>query len=88
MMEKETQTVKKFNYRTILLFILILIMLGVIVLLQGKDSFFNLAKETRVKEGLPAPGFSFAGLAGRMVRLSDYRGKVVLLNIYIVVRLF
>ena len=82
MTEKEIQTVKKFNYKTVMLFFLILIMLGVMVLLQGKDSFFNLSKKPRIKEGLPAPDFTFPGLDGRLVRLSDYRGKVVLLNIW------
>ena len=82
MTEKEIQTVKKFNYKTVMLFFLILIMLGVMVLLQGKDSFFNLSKKPRIKEGLPAPDFTFPGLDGQPVRLSDYKGKVVLLNIW------
>lgn len=81
-MDKETQTIKKFNYKTVMLFFLILIMLGVMTLLQGKDSFFNLSKKSRIKMGLPAPDFSFPGLNGQLVRLSDYRNKVVLLNIW------
>jgi len=32
--------------------------------------------------GLPAPDFTFPRLDGKMVSLSDYRGKVVLVNIW------
>ena len=81
-MEKEIQPVKKFNYKTAMLLGLILIMLGVLILLQGKSAFFNISTKPRLKRGSPALNFSLPGLDGRQVRLSDYKGKVVLLNIW------
>jgi len=82
MEEKEIQKADKFNFKFITLLILIVIMFGVFVLLQCKDSIFNLPKQTRVVAGLPAPNFSFPGLDAKMVSLADYKGKVVLLNIW------
>lgn len=82
MEEKEIQKADKFNFKFITLLILIVIMFGVFVLLQCKDSIFNLSKQTRVVAGLPAPNFSFPGLDAKMVSLADYKGKVVLLNIW------
>ena len=82
MEEKEIQTAGRFNFKFITLLILIFIMLGVFVLLQCKDSFFNLPKQTLVVAGLPAPNFSFPGLDGKVISLADYKGKVVLLNIW------
>ena len=43
------------------------------------------ADETRIggdAKGGPAPGFELKDLAGKNVRLSDFRGKVVLLNFW------
>ncbi len=82
MEEKEIQTAGRFNFKFITLLILIFIMLGVFVLLQCKDSFFNLPKQSLVVAGLPAPNFSFPRLDGKVVSLADYKGKVVLLNIW------
>ena len=39
-------------------------------------------QEEPVVEGKVAPDFALTDLAGRQVRLSDYRGKVVLLNFW------
>ena len=33
-------------------------------------------------KGVPAPSFTLPGLDGKMVSLADYKGKVVLLNIW------
>jgi peroxiredoxin len=51
------------------------------VLLQNKDSL-NLPGEPRLGKGMAAPDFLLPRLDGTTVRLSDYRGKVVLLNIW------
>ncbi len=40
------------------------------------------APSSLAREGSPAPDFVLSDLQGRQVRLSDYRGKVVLLNFW------
>jgi thiol-disulfide isomerase/thioredoxin len=54
----------------------------------GSDFEFPLPRLTvpdtacRARQGVPAGDFQLRALDGRMVRLSDYRGKVVLLNFW------
>lgn len=66
----------------ILLVSLIAIGVGIIVLLQTKDSLVNRSEKPQHGKGVPAPDFVLPDLDGRRVRLSDLRGKVVLLNIW------
>jgi thiol-disulfide isomerase/thioredoxin len=80
MEEKEIKTTDR--YKSIILFFVIAIMLGVFILLRGKDSFLNLSNQARLKPGLPVPNFTFPGLDGKMVSLADNKGKVVFLNIW------
>jgi peroxiredoxin len=61
---------------------LIIIGAGVIVLLQTKDSFRHRAQNSWPKKGSPAPNFTLPDLTGSLVSLADFRGKVVLLNIW------
>jgi len=68
--------------RAVVLFLMIALLLVVLILLQEKDSFLNLSHRNRVKVGIQAPEFTFPGLDGKVVRLTDYRGKVVFLNIW------
>ena len=78
----EEKFFKQSLYKSITLFFVISISLVGFILLQGKDSFFNLSNQVRLKPGLPAPNFTFPGLDGKMVSLTDYKGKVVFLNIW------
>ena len=80
MEEEATQTVSR--RKSITLFVLIAIMLGIVIFLQERDSFFDPSNQLRVRSGFPAPNFTFPGLDGKMVSLTDYRGKVVFLNIW------
>jgi len=82
MEEKKIQTTHGINAKSITLFFVIVIMIGIFFLLQRKDSFFDQYKKPPLKPGLPAPNFTFPGLDGKMVSLTDYRGKVVFLNIW------
>ena len=82
MEENESQTSRKFDYKSITVFCLIVILLGVLILLQGKDAFFDHYRNPRIKPGQPAPNFTYPGLNGKMISLSDYRGRVVFLNIW------
>ncbi|MGW8284734.1 MAG: TlpA disulfide reductase family protein, partial [Candidatus Deferrimicrobiaceae bacterium] len=45
-------------------------------------SFINRSHRVLVLVGDTAPNFTFPGLDGKMVSLTDYRGKVVFLNIW------
>ncbi len=48
---------------------------------DGKENPAGAPKEIP-KEGYPAPQFSLQDLGGRQIELSDFRGKVVLLNFW------
>jgi len=73
---------RRLNFQSIFLIVLIIFGFGIIVLLQTKDSSFDLSGKPRIDKGEPAPEFTLPGLDGNMVKLVDYKGKVVLLNIW------
>ena len=79
---KEIQKGRKFSFQSLVIIVLIVILFGILILLQTKDSFYNPSSGPGPEKGLPAPNFSLPGLDGQMVSLADYRGKVVLLNIW------
>jgi len=81
-MKDQTQNVRRINLQSIVLIFLIIAGVGIIVLLQTKDSSFNLSGRPRLGKGVSAPNFTLPDLAGKMVSLDDYKGKVVLLNIW------
>ena len=81
-MKEETQNVRRVNLQSIMLIVLVMVGVGIIVLLQTKDSSFNLSGKPRLGKGVPALNFTFPGLDGKKVSLADYKGKVVLLNIW------
>jgi peroxiredoxin len=79
---KEAQKVRPINYQSIIVIFLIIGGIGIIVLLQGKDSAIDPAGMHRIERGMPAPNFTLPDLDGKMVSLADHRGQVVLLNIW------
>ncbi|MBW2538904.1 MAG: TlpA family protein disulfide reductase [Deltaproteobacteria bacterium] len=81
-MKEEIQKFRRVNLQSIMLIFLIIIGVGIIVLLQTKDSSFNLSGKPRLEKAVHAPNFTLPGLDGKMVSLTDYKGKVVLLNIW------
>ena len=81
MEEKGVRTDDRRSFKKIILIVFITIAVAVVILLQGKDSFFTSYKP-RVKVGLPAPNFTFPGLDGKKVSLTDFKGKAVFLNIW------
>jgi len=81
-MKEETQKVRRLNLQSIMLIVLIMVGVGIIGLLQTKDSSFNLSGKPRLEKGVPARNFTFPGLDGKKGSLTDYKGKVVLLNIW------
>jgi peroxiredoxin len=81
-MKEEIQKVRRVNLQSIMLIFLIIIGVGIIVFLQTKDSSFDLSGKPRFGKGVAAPNFTLPGLDGKMVSLTDHKGKVVLLNIW------
>lgn len=82
MEEKGVRTADRHSFNKILLVVFIIIAAAVVILLQAKDSFLNLSNKPRIKVGLPAPNFTFPGLDDKKVSLTDFKGKVVFLNIW------
>jgi len=70
------------NFQSLVLIVLIIIGVITFFLLQTKDNNFTLTKAPQIKTGKSAPDFNLPDLDGTMVRITDYKGKVVLLNIW------
>ena len=66
----------------IFLIALIIIGGGILFLLQTKDSLRNRIESQWAQKGAPAPNFTLPDLNGTRVSLAEFRGKVVLLNIW------
>ena len=66
----------------IFLISLLIIGVAIIVLLQTKDRTVTFSGSPPLEQNVPAPNFALPDLDGKMVRLSDFKGKVVLLNIW------
>ncbi|MEJ2658164.1 MAG: TlpA disulfide reductase family protein [Desulfobacterales bacterium] len=70
---------KRIDYRSVILVFLSIAGLLVLLLLHQNRSY---DQQGLIKIGHPAPDFRFPGINGKMAGLSDYRGKVVLINIW------
>ena len=73
---------QKLNIKFIFIILLVVCGAGLIVLLQTKDSTFAPPGDPQLGKGTLAPNFTLPDLTGKSVNLTDYRGKVVLLNIW------
>lgn len=82
MEETEVHTAGKRSRKTISLIVFIIIAVAIGILLQRYVSFINLSRKTLIVVGDSAPAFTFPGLDGNTVSLTDYKGKVVFLNIW------
>ena len=82
MNEKETRKAKKARLQSLGLIALVVVIVGLIILSQAKDSLFNFHTRPLLQKGVEAPNFTLPDLNGKMVSLTDYRGKVVFLNIW------
>jgi len=81
-MKEDIRKVRRVNLQSIMLIFLIIIGIGILVLLQTKDSSFNLSGRPRLGKGESAPNFTLPDLDAKMVSMADYKGKVILLNIW------
>ena len=82
MKAQENQKSRRISLQSLVIIVLIVILLGILILLQTKDSPYNPSSGPQMVKGLSAPNFRLPGLDGQMVSLTDYKGKVVLLNIW------
>jgi len=56
--------------------------LGPGVIVNAGEDLMAAAGVSKFKEGISAPNFTIEDVAGRSVKLEDFRGKVVLLNFW------
>ena len=70
------------SFKSLILIVMLAVGVGFIVMLQFKDSPFDPIGDPLPGLSLPAPNFTLPNLDGNNVSLTDYRGKVVLLNIW------
>jgi len=68
--------------RHLLTMLLILVVAIPILLLFLKENDLSLRSASPVRVGHPAPDFTFPDLNGSSVSLSDFRGKVVFVNVW------
>jgi peroxiredoxin len=81
-MKEEYHRDRSGNAKSLLLIVMIIIGLGIIILLQLKDSPFTPSGKPLIGKNVPAPNFILPGLDGQKVSLTDFRGKIVFLNIW------
>jgi cytochrome oxidase Cu insertion factor (SCO1/SenC/PrrC family) len=56
--------------------------LGAGAIVNAGEDLMAAASVTKFKEGISAPTFTIEDVAGRSLKLEDFRGKVVLLNFW------
>ena len=81
-MQTESEKRPKANFKSIILISLFIAAAAVIILMQTRNTSVSPTGSSGPGKGAPAPNFSLRGLDGKMVSLTDFRGKVVLLNIW------
>lgn len=73
---------KPIKHKSAIIIFLIVISLLIIISLQLTESGMRLWTRATLDVGYAAPDFTLPDLDGKMVSLSDHRGKVVLVNIW------
>ena len=73
---------KKTNQRNIIFFSLVALGFAITFSLKQNDSIFKYSKQIAIEEELPAPDFTLPGLNGELISLSEFKGNVVLINIW------
>jgi len=78
----EVHAEEKRSRKPIRFIVFIIVAVAIGIFLQRYVSFLNMSRGALILAGDPAPHFAFPGLDGKMVSLTDYKGKVVFLNIW------
>lgn len=73
---------KKFNLPAAITVGLAVVISLVIASLLWDDSSLESLKMSSTPQSYPAPDFRFPDIDGKTIRLSDYRGKIVLVNVW------
>lgn len=78
----EKRNEKDFNYPMAVFIFIALTVLIIMLSLKLNNSSVEFTNQVTTESGIPAPDFTFPGLDGKMASLSDYKGKVALVNIW------
>jgi len=73
---------KRINHKSVILVIVLALGISIFILLKLNESEIFFSGTLKLEVGKAAPDFTFPGLDGRMISLSDHKGKVVLVNIW------
>lgn len=82
MEEMEVHAPEKRSPKPVKSIVFIIVIVAIIGFMLWYVSLINRSHRSFVLVGDPAPAFTFPGLDGKMVSLTDYKGKVVFLNIW------
>jgi peroxiredoxin len=73
---------KRINHKSVILVIVLALGISIFILLRLNESEIFFSGTLKLEVGKAAPDFTFPGLDGKMISLSDHKGKVVLVNIW------
>ena len=74
--------VKLINHKSVIIVIVLVLGITLLIFLKLKESELLSSDAVKLEVGKPAPDFTFPDLDGKTISLSDYIGKVVLVNIW------